>query len=308
MFCGPVKLILYFVITLCLLLLVIYEWHSMYFVNLFMHIWFVSNKKELSVFIPVLPRLPNETWLAVVGLHDVVYSCKIILYSISDQIWSWVNVTFWNMKFETSDCTLCNLISDPSVEAPSQTLEETHCYLWETFEILNRYHLCISFPRVHTSSTTWGRCCDGNGPCVQPIRCPPAPRPCFPSLLSITSALGLLMSRLRSHRVSGSEEDGGRRSCLVSERWSDCRSVGAVQSVEVCVARAISLSLKLETQSLSVSGDWHQIRGTGRPWLSMQMTLLPSSLFLQESFESITLHLALVLCSKYILKSMMHIA
>lgn len=127
----------------------------------------------------------------------------------------------------------------------------------------------FSILRLHTYSTTWGRCCDANGPCFQPIRICAATRPLrFRPLLSITLVLRLLMSRERSYRVSGSEEDGGRRSCLaepwwISERWSDCRSIGVVQSAEVCVARAISLYLKWETQSLSVSGDWHQIRGTG---------------------------------------------
>lgn len=143
----------------------------------------------------------------------------------------------------------------------------------------------------HLRTTLWWK-----GPCFQPIRCSAAPRPLrFHPLLSITLVLGLLMSRVRSYRVSGSEEDGGRRRGLVSERWSDCRSVGVVQSAEVCVARAISLSLKWETPSLSVSGDWHQIGGTGASVAlhANNLASLPSvCLFPQQSFESIKLLLA----------------
>lgn len=198
MFCGPVKLILYFVVTLFI---------AACDLGLFMN----GIACVLEIFLCTFDLL-------VIKRHFLCSSLFYLDYQIRHD-WQWLACIMWYiavklfyirpdmvlgecdvLKYEIWDFWLHTLLSHiwSQCWSPFSNLEETHCYLWETIELLSWSHLCISFPRVHTSSTTRGRRCDGNGPCFQPIRCSPAPRPRLHPLLSITSVLGLLMSRVRS--------------------------------------------------------------------------------------------------------------
>jgi len=74
----------------------IYECPSMYFESLFKHIWFVSDKKELSVFY----QMRHDCWLAYI-MNYVVQTSEIILHISSDvhvMRHDWTHVEIWRVE------------------------------------------------------------------------------------------------------------------------------------------------------------------------------------------------------------------